>query len=137
MDGYTHHYKQLDACRDNLLSFVIDLSLCQAMHIINLTSWSLSQFTKHIQLNPLGSLLNLWSDNLSDHTSLLSDKNKLGLENVRWQTVIIFSVSGDHQSCLVVQQVFIWYYQFGITYWIFGCHNNCDFKKPSYISFIK
>ena len=37
--------------------FVIDLPSCQTMHIIDLTSRSLSQATKDIQLNPLGSLL--------------------------------------------------------------------------------
>ena len=36
---------------------IIDLTSCQIIHIIDLTSWSLSQSTKHIQLNPLGSLL--------------------------------------------------------------------------------
>ena len=53
------------------------VDFCGASHIyiIDLTSWSLSQSTKHIQLNPLGSLLILWSDILSDHTSLLSDKH--------------------------------------------------------------
>ena len=30
--------------------------------------------TYSIQLNPLGTLLILWSDNMSDHTALLSDK---------------------------------------------------------------
>ena len=42
---------------------------------IDLTSWSLSQSTKH--LHSLSSKLPriLWSDNMSDHTLLLSDKH--------------------------------------------------------------
>ena len=51
---------------------VIDLSLCQIIHIIDLTLWSLSN---HTQLTVLSSLLNIWSDNLSDHTLLLPDKH--------------------------------------------------------------
>ena len=33
--------------------------------------WSDIMVNKHIHINPSGSLLILWSDNLSDHTSLL------------------------------------------------------------------
>ena len=51
------------------------------------------------QLNPLGSLLILWSDNLSDHTSLLSD---IQLVNIWWLTVMI--VPGPWSCEIKLQQ---------------------------------
>ena len=59
---------------ETIILFVIDL---RTIYKIDLTSWSLSHSTKHIQHNPLGSLLIIWSDNMSDHTSLLSDKHDI------------------------------------------------------------
>ena len=75
-------------------TIIIDLPLCQTMLIIDLTSWSLSHFTKHIQLNPLHSLLILWSDNLSDHTYYCLTNMILVLVNVWCHTVIIVSWCG-------------------------------------------
>ena len=51
---------------------MIDLTPCQTMHIIDLTSWLLSQSTKHTAQS-----IRFFSyyDSLSDHTSLLPDKH--------------------------------------------------------------